>query len=203
MISKIDSSYIQHDGSRVCQGDIFRDWKYDYRIYSDEKGTLSIEKIDLPYMIVLSQDCDLEGDFKNRNNPDFKNDDILEVKHDKFLHSILVCPAYLSEQLKQGTHLQRLGFTMEIIGTNKWNDIKNNTNPRYHFLMSHLKFQIPDLAIDFKHYFTIPRDKLYETAKNHYIASVNELFRESLSQRFAYYLSRVGLPELTNQPVNQ
>jgi hypothetical protein len=30
----------------------------------------------------------------------------------------------------------------------------------------------------------------------HYLATFNKLFRESLSQRFSNYLSRIGLPEL-------
>lgn len=188
MKSKIDSAYCKHDGSRLCQGDIFRDWEYDYRVYIEADGKLAVDTIALPYMVVLSQDCDLEGDFKNRQNP--------EGKHDKFLHSILVCPAYLGEQLKRGEHLSESGLTMERIGGKKWDDIEINTNPRYHFLKGNLEFQIPNLAIDFKHYFTVPRDKIYDNLKNHYLATVNELFRELLSQRFAYYLSRVGLPEL-------
>ena len=194
MTLKIESLYYQHDIDRICQGDIFRDWKYEYRSYFSEQGKLSIEKIELPYMIVLSQDCDLEWDFINRKDFSIHTDNT-QFKHDKFLHTILICPAYLAEHLKQGIHLQNQKMKMEEIGSKKWNDIENNNNPRYHFLNNCLELQIPKLAIDFKHYFTIPRDKLYESAKDHYIASVSHLFRESLSQRFAYYLSRIGLPE--------
>ena len=55
-------------------------------------------------------------------------------------------------------------------------------------------FQIPDLVLDFKHYYAISRDVLYENFGDYCIGSINELFREALSQRFAYYLSRIGLP---------
>ena len=37
---------------------------------------------------------------------------------------------------------------------------------------------------------------MYEILKKHYIGSMKELYREDLSQRFAYYLSRIGLPEI-------
>ncbi len=49
------------------------------------------------------------------------------------------------------------------------------------------------LIIDFKHYYTIPRNILYQNL-DHYNVSITELHREQLSQRFAYYLSRVGTP---------
>ena len=84
---------------------------------------------------------------------------------------------------------------MQKIDSNtKWNFIKNNQDPRYHFLRKDLDLQVPELVIDFKHYYTIPRDFLYEKIEHHYLGTMSELFREFLSQRFAFYLSRIGLP---------
>lgn len=186
MKSKIENIYLIRDENRICQGDILRDYVCQSSTVFEGKAIL--KDVTFPYVIILSQDCDLEWDFNNR----------IETgeDHDKFLHSILICPAYFAERLKEGTHLEILKFKMEYIGGRKWNDVKTNQNPRYHFLIHDRELQIPDLAIDFKHYFTVPRDRMYEDVKKHYIASINELFREELSQRFAYYLSRIGVPEI-------
>lgn len=64
---------------------------------------------------------------------------------------------------------------------------------------------IPELVIDFKHYYTIPTEEMYEAYKENYLASVEPLYREDLSQRFANYLSRIGLPTKTplKEPANR
>ena len=198
MKSSVDSLYTCHNRSRVCQGDIFRDWKYDYQIYLNEDNRLTIDKIDLPYIIVLSQDCDLKEDVDNRQAFKKISNDNSEQEHDKYLQSILICPAYLAEQFRQGKHLANLNLRMQYMNKERWNSIKTKQKPRYHYLEGDIDLQVPNLVIDFKHYFTIPRDQLYNATEDHYLATVNELFRESLSQRFAYYLSRIGLPELTS-----
>jgi hypothetical protein len=96
--------------------------------------------------------------------------------------------------VRLGTHLEELNLTMEKLNSDRWNLIKTNQNSRYYFLDKQSDLQIPDLVIDFKHYYSIQRDILYKEIKRHYIGSINELFRECLSQRFAFYLSRIGLP---------
>ena len=187
MKSKIDSIFIKHNEERICQGDIFRDFEYiEYSPTREETSTGIIKTF--PYLLVLSQDCDLEWDCENRTNS--------EDTQDKFLFSILVCPGYLSEELRKGIHLEDYKLKMQTINSERWGNIKINQNPRYHFLKGEKTFQIPDLVLDFKHYYAISRDVLYENFEDYYIGSINELFREALSQRFAYYLSRIGLPTI-------
>lgn len=189
MKSKIESVFIKHSGKRICQGDILRDFEYIEFVSNNKKTGTGIKKI-FPYLLVLSQDCDLESDHKNH----------MECKdnQDKYLISILVCPGYSAEELREGTHLKEYGLKMNRINSERWNNIKNNQNSRYHFLRGAQKLQIPNLIIDFKHYYTISRDVLYKNFNDFYLASINELFRESLSQRFTNYLSRIGLPILNN-----
>ena len=185
MKSKIDSIFIKHNKERICQGDILRDFEYlEYSPNSKKTGAGIIKTF--PYLLVLSQDCDLKLDCKNRTNS--------EDTQDKFLFSILVCPGYLPEELRKGIHLTGYQLQMQTIDSERWKNIKKNQNPRYHFLKGEKTFQIPDLVLDFKHYYAISRDVLYENFEDYYIGSINELFREALSQRFAYYLSRIGLP---------
>ena len=189
MKSRIESFFIKHSGKRICQGDIFRDFEYIEFVSNNKKTGTGIKKI-FPYLLVLSQDCDLESDHKNH----------IECKdnQDKYLISILVCPGYSADALRKGNHLKEYGLKMNRIDSDRWKIIKNNQNPRYHFLRGVQELQIPNLVVDFKHYYTISRDMLYEYFKDHYLSSVNELFREALSQRFANYLSRIGLPILNN-----
>ena len=190
MKSKIDSIFIKHNEERICQGDILRDFEYlEYTPNSKKTGT-GKEKI-FPYLLVLSQDCDLDLDCEYHTK---SKDD-----QDKFLFSILVCPGYFAEELRGGIHLRKYKLKMQQINKEMWNNIKHNQNPRYHFLKGEKTFQVPDLVLDFKHYYAISRDVLYENFEDHYIGSINELFREALSQRFAYYLSRVGLPLINNK----
>jgi len=182
-LSQINTYYRRHNFGRILQGDILRDVKFNYAIQEN-----SIIKYFVPYMIVLSQDCDLKQDFNNHM------DDSSNKKHDKYLPSILVCPAYLSDDFRKGKHLESFDLKMESKNSKQFKDIKNNQNPRYHYLEHYPEYQIPSLVLDFKHYYTFHTEYLYSIYGNHYMSSLNELFREALSQRFSYYLSRIGLP---------
>lgn len=72
--------------------------------------------------------------------------------------------------------------------------IKNNDDPRYHYLHFNEESQMPDMVIDFKHFFTISTEAMYDNL-SHRIFSVEELYREKICQRFAFFQSRIGLPD--------
>lgn len=182
--------YIKRPLSRIWQGDILRDIEYiEWITENPEEEKLQIPKIQLPYIVVLTQDCDLEQDYNSKQDNNRENED-------KFLQSILVCPAYMATSVKEGTHLKDYGLNRQRIPSNQFGEVKKNHMYRYHYLESDIELQIPEMVIDFKQYYTIPRDKLYEFYKTKYLATINYLFRESLSKRFAYYLSRIGLPTI-------
>ncbi len=195
-LSKIISPYYRHTLERFHQGDILRDilavlWAFK----KEEEGAtpkIEVRKRVLEYGIVLTQECDLEQDINNRRD--------CKDHSDKFIDSILLIPAYPADKLKQGTHIE--GSKKQNFGTKLWTQVKENHDYRYHYLTEYLDFQLPSLVADFKHYFTIPRDVLYETykSKGHYIASLEVLFRENLSVRFTQYLARIGLPEIIVSP---
>ncbi len=191
--SKIDSRYVKRTVRRICQGDVLRDVDVIDSYTKDASGTLEYDELSLPYIVVMTQDCDLDNDFKNRieTNPE---------KHDKYLRTVLVCPAYISAEFKEGTHLEDLNLKMERWDSKRFKQIKEQNNSRYHFLEADQKLQVPELVIDFKHYYAIPRNTLFRMYTEHYLVTINQLFREFLSQRFSNYLSRIGLPVL-NEPV--
>ena len=176
---------------RANQGDIYRKLSVPFSTIPVQGGSgeeIEITEIDYPYAVVLSQECDLEQDYTNRCNAN--------EEHDKFLPSILFAPAYLSEKLRYGKHLEEIGMKMQHISSIPWKVVKQNKNYRYHFLDQGLTLGVPELTIDFKHYFTVPRGLFCYQFLNehHYVASLETLFRETLSIRFGYYLSRIGLP---------
>lgn len=170
--------YLKKEGELIRQGDIFQD--FPTLIF----GNFEVE---MPFFVVLTQACDLEQDFENRNEK--------KETDDKKIQSVLVCPAYASKELKKGEHLSKAGLKMTSYSSNLWKTIKKNNNLRYHFLETNPDMGLPELIIDFKHYYTIPMESMYEN-KEYYLCSMDNLFKEDLSQRFASYLSRIGLPNV-------
>lgn len=189
--SKIESWYETHDCNRISQGDILRDISFVIIGEGDVEIELSYQ-----YVVVLSQDCDLkEGN--TLVSGELGCEDSCKL-FNQFLHSVLFVPAFPAELLRSGEHLKSLyQIKAQRLNSSLWKPITKNQNPRYHFLPSDVDYQIPELAMDFKAYYTLPFKYFLSMHKKHYLATVNELFRERLSQRFTNYLNRIGLPELS------
>jgi hypothetical protein len=183
LISKVIRRYERHTQSRPCQGDLLQDFRF--RIVTDNGVENNVQEVTLPYAALVSQDCDIEHDEPNRET------------RNQFLPNYLVLPAFLAEEVRTGTHLS--GFNLKvrpIDSKTEWQKIIQNKDERYHFLHRDQAFQVPELVIDFKTYYTLPRESFLFLFKSSYLVTINELFRESLSQRFAHFLSRVALPEI-------
>lgn len=192
MASSRSSPYSTVPSTRYRQGDILRtvtiiEWAEIHN------GELILTERNFPYCVVISQECDLEHDFNNHAD----EDKLARGDRDKCLQSLLLCPAYPAEQLKLGAHLEAISLKMQRISSDEWRRIKQNNIYRYHYLPEYEAGQIPDLVLDFKHYITVPRNIAYRgDFKGSVLISLDDLFREHLSSRFAHYLSRIGLPEL-------
>jgi hypothetical protein len=184
---KVDKNKI---ADRVCQGDIITNVEFvEYAI--EKSGQMEISKIIFPYVYVLTQDCDLEQEHSNRININAQN-------QDKHLISVIVAPLYNLEQVYDGVHLEDIGLKMQTI-TRKMDKSENrvlrqNNNPRYHYLEFPDDISIPNSVIDFKHYFTVNNNLLLERKKDCFACKVSELYREHISHRFSFFLSRIGLP---------
>jgi len=184
---KVDN---QIDPNRVCQGDIISNVEFvEYAI--EKQGQIEISKILFPYVYVLTQDCDLEQEFTNRNKQNPEN-------QDKHLISVIVAPLYNVEQVYDGVHLEDIGLKMQTISKKQDKSdnklLRQNNNPRYHYLKFPEDTPITDSVIDFKHYFTVNSSLLYECKKTQFVCKVSELYRENISHRFSFFLSRIGLP---------
>jgi hypothetical protein len=191
-LSAIEVPYFKSELERYEQGDILRDVTLVEWADLEDARAVSVVERTLQYCVIVSQECDLEHDFNNRTKAE-------SATNDKYLQSLLICPAYPSQSFRTGEHLKGVGLKMERITHDNWGRVKHNNNPRYHYLEPYPDLQIPELVVDFKHYVTIPRDVLYrDQFQLCYLASIEIMYRDNLSCRFAHYLSRIGLPELTS-----
>lgn len=182
---------------RVCQGDILRDVTVTLGLEASNNKNeeeLELEYRYYNYAVVLSQDCDLESDYRGREENLGKS---ANISNDNYLPTILLCPAYLLTDFIDGTHIDSWQMNTELKSVRNQDKIKkNNEFKRYHYVDGNSDFSIPELIIDFKHFISVPRDALYNKHKDIYLATIGELFREELSQRFSNFLSRIGLPIL-------
>ncbi len=141
--SKIDKYYVQHNCERIAQGDILRDFSF----FIIGKKNAQIE-LNFPYLVVVSQDCDLEQGSKINNSIESEDG---TISFNQYLHNVLLVPAFPSEIIRNGEHLSDLyKIKTQKIGKKLWDKLKQNNDLRYHYLPQYNEFQIPDLLIDFK-----------------------------------------------------
>ncbi len=165
-------------------------------LQSPDNG-IKVDKRRHPYAIVLTQDCDLNWDYNaqrqivGENLPNAKEKAKLETKR---IPEILLCEVFAATEIRYGE-----GMLSHI-----WNQIKINKNDRYQFFQlippeaDLLGEGLPELAIDFKRYFTIPTDELYWQIKSGNAQRrtfLDSPYLEHLSQRFSSFLSRIALPQ--------
>lgn len=168
---------------RIMQGDIFQNIDVIEDVITKADGSVLLKKITFPLVICLTQDCDLHTDFIHR----------AENKSGSLLH-LIVAPLFEITSFREGKNWGELMNTGDHINSGKINSIKMNNDPRYHYVVFPEK-DMPELIIDFKYFFTINRDALYDKL-NHKVCSVDDLYRELINQRFCDFLSRIGLPEI-------
>lgn len=138
-----------------------------------------------PYALVVSQDCDLDWDYKARNVAPSAN---------KLLPSVLLCEVSTAEELRGTAEMN----------SNIWGNIKNNKNERYQFLQKVTAEEdsfskgFPELSVDFKRYFTMSTAELYFRTRHGAEARrrcrLRSPYVEHFSDRFYYFQSRIALP---------
>lgn len=183
---------IDEPGARVRQGCIYSKVEFLERLVI-EWPDIELERIVFPYVYVLTQDCDLESDSRIRwfaENP---------VNPNGCLLSVLVAPLYNADHVKSGTHLSEL----ELRGRNdklhidpppRWSQVQENNVARYHYLEFAPPCPVPPSVLDFKHYFAVSVETLHDRHQEAFQGRLEELERAHISQRFASFLSRIGLP---------
>lgn len=152
----------------------------------EKRGVIEVSKIEFPLVLVLTQDCDLEQDWNNRRK---------ETQGAKLL-SVLVAPLYNAEHVFQGEHLVDIGIKSEPINKKKSPGamLMQNERPRYHYINFPPHVPLVASVVDFKHYFSVHVAYLEKVRRTNFVCRLSDLFREDVSQRFAAYLGRIGLP---------
>lgn len=171
-------------GGRIYQGDVLRSVHYVEAV-AENDGHVEVSIITFPYAIVVSQECDLEWDQQSRPQ--------------KFsLVSALLVPLYNYEHVIDGSYLKHLGTVMHTISSNRSKTdnkmLRQNDDPRYHYIEFPDDVELVSSVVDFKQYFTVSVESLFQLKEKNYVCTLETPFKESLVQRFANYLSRIGLP---------
>jgi len=137
--------------------------------------------------VILTQDCDLERDWRERQKSPHAVTD---------LRSLLVCPARPSDELRDGQKLP----------SRRWELVRQNKDERYAYLA-----EIPRevdgageghaaLLLDLTNYFTVRTVELYRQLRQTPAQAprrrcrLETPWREHLQCRFAAYQARIGLP---------
>ena len=187
MSTIVETVEIQKDHF-ISQGDIFKNVKYIYE-YKEFNDYVDIVELTFPYVIVLSQACDLRGMHEIKNNGG---------KSTKQMISVLLAPLFDKTKVREGTYLNKIlkqntgkekGFSSKEKSV-----IENDYHYRYHFLNFNEEYKkIPDSIIDFKQYFTLNLEALYNSIENR-ICTLQPIFKEQVTLKFSTYLARVAIP---------
>jgi hypothetical protein len=144
-------------------------------------GEFKFVSIQHPYAVILSQGCDLESDHRLRSASKEGN-----------LLSILFCAAYPADDY------------CKTIKSEVAERIVKDDHKRYLFLEAcgatsdRTNEGVPELVLDFKHYFGLPTDQVYHGIESGSMARRFTLvspYLEHLSHSFSFYFSRIGLPD--------
>lgn len=155
---------------------------------------VDVKSNNYPYVFIMSQNCDIVQTFT------------MNLPAHQRLHKIIACPAYPFEQFNKKIHTLCMETNVSIIddydSTKKHGKyltkyIKDKLDPRYHYIESvKLKLLPFDVVIDFKHFFTLGYENLYNQLNDKTSKGVlPDLVKEDLTLRFSQYVSRIGLPE--------
>lgn len=173
-------------GTRLRQGHVLSEFT-EWQVTLDEQGGLATP-VAHPYVLVVTQDCDLEQDANARENPD------------------LPAAKRLQQQL---THvLLVVAEEFEVSGRFENNSklkakAKHNQEPRLQYLAPCAPSDdtaadgFPALLLDFKRLFSVPFEHLVEGAPGQTTrrrACLRTPYAEHLSVRLGYFLQRVALP---------
>lgn len=172
--------------SKVVQINVFPE--------SIETGRPRVKRVTHGFAIVVTPECDLDWDFKAQHGKESPG---------KLIPNILLCSVVFASDLAKRINEDRAP-NKRFEKRTAWTRTRQNKEERYHFMEkieSSVDLQgegIRALGIDFKDFFTVPTDILYSSIDDGSIQRRCRLvspYNDHLNSRFAYFQSRVALPE--------
>lgn len=111
MSTRSKATYSNKD-DHICQGDIYKNVRYNYIESEDDEG-VNVVEYEFPLAVIISQACDTISmeQIVNKGNG----------KPTKFMPSILMCPIYDKDSVKAGLHI------MDAFSVNEYEFIKEDT----------------------------------------------------------------------------
>lgn len=151
-----------------------------------ESKELSFKERIHPYIIVVTQDCDLDWDYQARQS----NSNQLQ----KLLNSIILCEIATAREVKD---------TADNMNTREWALVKSHRHERFYFfetIPNNCDLEnkgLPELTADFKKLFGLDAATLYRQIELGIVKRRTVLsspYLEHFSKRFYNFHSRVALP---------
>lgn len=179
----------------ICQGDVFKDVRYNY-INGEDKDNVEIIEYTFPYAIIISQGCDVLSMGEMVENH--------EGKMTKFMPSILMCPIYQADYASKADHMDGVFPSLGLLDKNddrvmftkKDREVmQKDWHYRFHMLRVVIgRDTVMDKELlDFKHYFTVPASYLVRNRKNR-IFRLDDIYAEQITLKFSTFLARVAMP---------
>ena len=171
---------------RVASGQLFRNLPVFDSFDKAEKPFASY-----PFSILISQACDIDQ-YCEIYKPENETQPIADRQA---ITQVLFCPAFEEDFFFAGTHLEKqYKLVFPPLSNKEKEKYRANHIARFHFIPLY-EAAIPNLIIDFKHYFTLPARFVFsEAIRPGNDIKLKHLQYTSLADRFAYYLQRVALP---------
>jgi hypothetical protein len=181
-------SYVQHNSPFLKQGEILNNL-FELKLQVPVETTIDtipqpkFEQVSHPYVIVVSQDCDLEQDYKARSGG---------VSKDKLLAHIIFCALFTQDEVRGRSNLK----------SDQWKRVWQNQDERYHYLREApvlgTENSLPELIADFKTTFSLPVEFVYwlvSTGQTIREGTLLSPYLEDFMHRLYGFLGRVATPE--------
>jgi len=164
----------------------------------DDKSIENTEFLPIihPFAIIVTQDCDLDWDYKARFN---NNNQHQEIPNPKLLNSIILCEVDTARNIRDTKEVTG----KPLLNREKWDLVKSHRDERFYFfekvpLTCELEKEgLPELTADFKKVFGITSEFLYHQIELGNIKRRCVLvspYLEHFSKRYSNFHSRIALP---------
>lgn len=161
----------------------------DVLFYASPEAELPGGFARFPYSLVLTQACDIESYYKMRG----QQDDNGRISR-QIIAQLILCPAFDEDKFKRGDHLvEQYNYHTEVLYGGDMRAIRKQGRERFHYLPSHVE-ELPNLVIDFKHYFTVPiigAEMALKNVRKSY--KLDHIYYTEIADRFAHFIQRVAI----------
>jgi len=180
--------YLPPNSSPLRQGEILENlFELQPRVSPgktvDVEQETMLDRIDHPYAIVVSQDCDLEWDYKARQG---------QASEDKILTHVLFCALFLRDEIKIRSRLK----------SDLMKRVDQNQDERYHRFdeapVADTGYSLPELYADFKTIFSLPIEFVYSLTLGDHATRRGFLpspYVQDFMHRLYSFLGRVAIPD--------